>query len=69
MKKNDKADLRSKSPKDLQKILQETRVTLAKVKLELQLGKHTNVHAAKDLRKKTAVIQTLLREQTLGVKS
>lgn len=65
MKKNDRADLRSKTTENLKKQLFETRQALAKTKLELAQRKHTNVHLAKKIRKKAAVIQTLIREKEL----
>lgn len=65
MKKNDRASLRGRSVAELKKLLQEASVDQARAKLELPLGKHSNVHAVSEIRNKRAVIKTILREKEL----
>lgn len=65
MKRRDLDDLRSLSIGELKTNLRETRKAIAKTTLEVAMRKHTNVHAAQILRKKSAVIQTLIKEKQL----
>lgn len=67
MKKSDLQDLRGKKPEDLKKLLEETRKELAMAKLEHAMRKRSNVHEARDLKKRTAIIQTLIREKELNM--
>jgi large subunit ribosomal protein L29 len=65
MKKQQLDQLRSQNPDQLNKLLQEEEQNMVKTRLEKATGKLKNPHQLFFLRKKIAVIKTLIREKQL----
>jgi large subunit ribosomal protein L29 len=56
-------DLRKKKKEELENLLKEKREKLAKLKLDLSLGKLKNVKEIKEIKKDIAKILTVLKEK------
>ena len=66
MKKNDKTALRGQTIAAIKQQIADVASTQAMAKLELSLGKHSNVHVVRDARKKRAVMLSVIREKELA---
>ena len=62
MKKNDLATLRQKEVKDLEKMIKEKKIELAKTQVNRVAGKEKNVKKASILRREISQILTIVRE-------
>ncbi len=62
MKSNDIAELRRKTPIELQKLLVELRDELWSKRIDLKRGKVKNIREVHDVRKRIARVSTLLAE-------
>lgn len=65
MKVKDLKSLRSKSTKDLKKLVEEKRTELLKVKADVKTGSKKNLKAHMNLRKEIAQTLTLIREKEI----
>lgn len=68
MKKRDIAELKTKSISELEKKLAEFETEIAKVNLELKMGKTKNVHSKGAVKRDFARTMTLLRLKQLEEK-
>lgn len=63
MKKNDKNDLREKSKEELLKMLEEIRKEFFDQSMDKEQGKLSNTSNLTNLRKKIAVINTIMKQK------
>ena len=65
MKRSDLKSARTKTKSEIEKEVNVLLAEIVKVGVELKLGKHKNVRAAKFLRRNLAQLKTLLQEKTI----
>ncbi|MEK7182749.1 MAG: 50S ribosomal protein L29 [Patescibacteria group bacterium] len=65
MKKKELQELRTKEVKELKTLFAKKKQELARIVLEVRVGKIKNVHAGHTLRRDSAQIATLIREKEL----
>ncbi len=65
MKKKDFTELKSKTLKDLRKLVSERKLEATKKKMEIGAGKEKNLKSFKNLRQEIARIYTIVREKEI----
>lgn len=68
MKKGKLKDLRSKTVKELEKVVEKMKADLLKVKVSAKVGKQRNLKEAGNLRHEIAQILTIIREKQISKK-